>query len=122
MAEAAVTIIAASIPVLRALIKEISSSVDRYNRSTGNKSGMKSHTKNTPRGLHASNVITTVVGSRRDPHDPHGDAGSDKSILDAARAPGKIVQTQEIRLSYHDRSDNDSEQGYEMEYMGRKSE
>ncbi|KAI0388038.1 hypothetical protein F5Y04DRAFT_274892 [Hypomontagnella monticulosa] len=121
VAESAVTIIAASIPVLRALIKDISSSVDRYNRSTGNKSGLKS-TKNTPRGLHGSNVITTVVGSRRNPHDPHGDADSDKSILDAARAPGKIVQTQEIRLSFHDRSDNDSEQGYEMEYMGRKSQ
>ncbi|KAK6957452.1 hypothetical protein Daesc_000237 [Daldinia eschscholtzii] len=131
VAEAAVTIIAASIPVLRALIKDISSSLDRYNRSTGNKSGLKSHTKNTPRGLHASNVVTTVVSSRRnahDPHDPHGDAGSDISILEGAHAPGKsstsrggIVQTQEIRLSYHERSDNESEQGYEMESMGRKS-
>ncbi|KAI1386717.1 uncharacterized protein F4822DRAFT_431585 [Hypoxylon trugodes] len=125
VAESATTIIAASIPVLRALIKEISSSVDRYTRSTG-KSGVKSQSKATPRGLHASNVVTTVVGSRRDPNDPHADASSDKSILDAGRAPaktspGRIVQTQEVRLSYHDRSDNDSEQGYEMDYMGRKS-
>ncbi|OTB06547.1 hypothetical protein M426DRAFT_9677 [Hypoxylon sp. CI-4A] len=126
VAESSVTIIAASIPVLRALIKEISSSIDKYNRSNTNKSGLKSQTKDTPRGLHASHIVTTVVGSRRDPHDPHGDASSDKSILDAARAPGKIspgkiMQTQEVRLSYHDRSDNDSEQGYEMDYMGRKS-
>ncbi|KAI1379587.1 hypothetical protein F4677DRAFT_409721 [Hypoxylon crocopeplum] len=130
VAESSVTIIAASIPVLRALIKEISSSVDRYNRSTGNKSGVKSQTKSgtkgTPKGLHASNVITTVTGSRRDPQDPRGDVDSDKSILDAAREPGKssrggIVQTQEVRLSYHDRSDNDSDQGYEMESMRRTS-
>ncbi|KAI1646018.1 uncharacterized protein F4817DRAFT_341626 [Daldinia loculata] len=128
VAESSATIVAASIPVLRALIKEMSSSMERYNHSTGNKSGLKSHTKGTPRGLHASNVVTTVISSRRDPHDPHGDASSDKSILDGAHAPGKssearggIVQTQEVRLSYHDRSDNDSEQGYEMESMGRKS-
>ncbi|KAI0841234.1 hypothetical protein F5Y06DRAFT_216008 [Hypoxylon sp. FL0890] len=125
VAESSVTIIAASIPVLRALIKEISSSIDRYNRSTGNKSGMKSQSRATPRGLHHSNVVTTVIGSRRDPHDLHSDASSDKSILEAGRAPGKvepgrIVQTQEVRLSYYDQSDNDSEQGYEMEYMGRK--
>lgn len=126
VAESAVTIIAASIPVLRALIKEISSSIDRYGRSTGDKTGLKSHPRSTPRCLHASNVITTIIGSRRDPQDPQGDADSDKSILDAGRAPGKlepgrIVQTQEIRLSYHDRSDHDSEQGYEMDYMRKSS-
>ncbi|KAI0889261.1 uncharacterized protein GGS22DRAFT_153529 [Annulohypoxylon maeteangense] len=125
VAESSVTIIAASIPVLRALIKEISSSIDRYGRSTANKSGMKSQTRSTPRVLHPSNIVTTVVSSRRDPNEA-GDASSDKSILDAAHAPGKtslgrIVQTQEVRLSYHDRSDMDSEAGYEMEYMGRKS-
>ncbi|KAI6086112.1 hypothetical protein F4821DRAFT_278696 [Hypoxylon rubiginosum] len=124
VAESSATIIAASIPVLRALIKEISSSIDRYGRSTG-KSGAKSQTaKGTPRGLHASHVVTVI--SRRDPHDPHGDASSDKSILDAGRAPGKIepgriMQTQEVRLSYHDRSDNDSDQGYEMDYMRKDS-
>ncbi|KAI1775004.1 hypothetical protein F4818DRAFT_451940 [Hypoxylon cercidicola] len=125
VAESAVTIMAASIPVLRALIKEIASSIDRYGRSTGNNSGVKSHTEGTPRGLYSSNIVT-VTGSRRDPYDPHGDAGSDKSIFDAGRAPGKIepgriMQTQEIRLSYHDRSDNDSDQGYEMDYMRNDS-
>ncbi|KAI0160973.1 hypothetical protein GGR52DRAFT_154166 [Hypoxylon sp. FL1284] len=125
VAESSATIVAASIPVLRALIKEISSSIDRYGRSTETKSGGKGHSRGTPRGLHASHVVTTVV-SRRDPLDPYGDADSDKSILEGARSPGKleagrIMQTQEIRLSYHDRSDNDSEQGYEMDYVRKES-
>ncbi|XXG98193.1 molecular chaperone [Hypoxylon texense] len=125
VAEPSVTIIAASIPVLRALVKEISPSTDRYGRSTSKKSGSKSLNKGTPRGLHGSNTVT-VIGPQRDPYDPHGDAGSDKSILDVGRAPGKIepgriMQTQEIRLSYQVRSSNDSDQGYEMDYMRKYS-
>ncbi|KAI1762936.1 hypothetical protein GGR53DRAFT_393171 [Hypoxylon sp. FL1150] len=116
--ESSVTITAAWIPVLRALVKEILSSTDRYGRGTGNKSGVKSrNTKGTPRGLHASNIVTVV--SRRDPHDPHGDASSDKIILDARRAPGKIgsgwiMQSWEVRLSYYDHC---SDQGYEMNWI-----
>ncbi|KAI2462762.1 hypothetical protein F4781DRAFT_180659 [Annulohypoxylon bovei var. microspora] len=126
VAESSVTIIAASIPVLRALIKEISSSIDRYGRSTGNKSDVKSQAKGAPKILHQSNTVTTVVSSRRDTFDTHGDADSEKSILGAAHAPvhtslGGIVQTQEVRLSYHNRSDANSELGYEMDYTSQKS-
>ncbi|KAI5865176.1 hypothetical protein GGS23DRAFT_412999 [Durotheca rogersii] len=125
-AEPSVTIIAASIPVLRALIKGISSSVDRHhlsNSKSGLKSQTQSRTKSTPKGLCPSSVVTKI-GPRKDKHDPHDDAGSDKSILDAVREPanvepGRILQTQEVRLSYHERSDNESEQWYEMECMGR---
>ncbi|KAI1660847.1 hypothetical protein F4813DRAFT_386257 [Daldinia decipiens] len=115
VAESSATIIAASIPVLRALIKKVS--LDHYNRSTGNKPGPNNHTKDIPRGLHTSNVVTAVVGSQRDPHDPHGDTSSDRSILDERG----ILQTQEVRLSYHSRSDNSCEQEYDMESMGRVS-
>ncbi|KAI1077099.1 hypothetical protein F5B20DRAFT_593125 [Whalleya microplaca] len=133
-AESATTIIAASIPVLRALIKEIHTSADRYFRS--GKSGLKSSSKSEarksearrsearrtlPRGVHGSHIVTTVVCSRRDPSDSHGDAGSDVSILEAAPEPGKITQTQEIRLSYHDRSSDNDTMGYEMECVGSSS-
>ncbi|KAI0007086.1 hypothetical protein F4779DRAFT_593694 [Xylariaceae sp. FL0662B] len=128
-AESATTIIAASIPVLRALIKEIHTSADRYFRSTGKsgtKSGSKSEArksearKTLPKGLHGGHIVTTVICSRRDPNNVRGDASSDASILEAAPEPGTITQTQEVRLSYHDRSDNESV-GYEMGYVGRSS-
>ncbi|GAP84920.1 putative integral membrane protein [Rosellinia necatrix] len=135
-AEAATTIVAASIPVLRALIKELHTSGARYfsgekyasGRQEG--SGVRGSAKNHSKGnaskkgdsaLHTSRVVTTVTGhGSKYPYDVHGDTGSDKSILEATAEPGKIMQTQEVRLSYHDRSDNDS-MGYEMDVMGRRS-
>lgn len=136
-AEAATTIVAASIPVLRALIKELHSSGanyisrEKYGSGRHGGSGMGAtgrshHSKgmNSKKGdsaLHTSRVVTTVTGHcKKHPYDVHGDTGSDKSILEATTEPGKIVQTQEVRLSYHDRSDNDS-MGYEMDVMGHRS-
>ncbi|GAW12217.1 hypothetical protein ANO14919_015780 [Xylariales sp. No.14919] len=135
-AEPATTIIAASIPVLRALIKELHTSGAKY--FSGEKyasgrvdgSGVKGTARSQGKGngsrkresaFHTSRVVTTVTGhGSKYPYDNDGDTGSDKSILEATAAPGKIVQTQEVRLSYHDRSDNDS-MGYEMDVMGRRS-
>ncbi|KAJ2990454.1 hypothetical protein NUW58_g2940 [Xylaria curta] len=135
-AEADTTIIAASIPVLRALIKEIQTSGARYfsgekyasgahdgsdakGTARSNTKGKGFGSKKKESALHTSRVVTTVTGHRpKYPSD--GDMGSDKSILEAPAEPGKIVQTQEVRLSYHDRSDNDS-MGYEMDVMGRRS-
>ncbi|TGJ83679.1 hypothetical protein E0Z10_g5056 [Xylaria hypoxylon] len=135
-AEPATTIIAASIPVLRALIKEIHSSGAKYlsheryasgrQEGSGIKGSARSQTKGNgskKRGsaFYTSRVVTTVTGNgSKYPYDNNGDTGSDKSILEATAAPGKIMQTQEVRLSYHDRSDNDS-MGYEMDIMGRRS-
>ncbi|RYC61879.1 hypothetical protein CHU98_g4328 [Xylaria longipes] len=134
-AEADTTIIAASIPVLRALIREIKTSGARY--FSGEKyasgqnvygSGAKGTGRNQTKGnvsrrgdsaFHTSRVVTTVTGHcNKYPSD--GDTGSDKSILDAPAEPGRIMQTQEVRLSYHDRSDNDS-MGYEMDVIGGRS-
>ncbi|KAI1276149.1 hypothetical protein F5Y07DRAFT_367327 [Xylaria sp. FL0933] len=135
VAEPSTTIIAASIPVLRALIKEIHTSGARYFSGEKYASGQRdisapkgtgrSNTKGNSRkgesAFHTSRVVTTVTGrGTKCPYDVHGDTGSDKSILEATTEPGKIMQTQEVRLSYHDRSDNDSE-GYEMDVMGRGS-
>ncbi|KAI1755143.1 hypothetical protein F4782DRAFT_435552 [Xylaria castorea] len=130
-AEAAITIIAASIPVLRALIKDFKSSGGRY--FSGEKyasgridaPGAKGTGRSQPKGskksdsIFTSRVVTTVTcPGNKYPCD--GDTGSDKSILETSAEPGKIMQTQEVRLSYHDRSDNDS-MGYEMDIMGRRS-
>ncbi|KAI1351445.1 hypothetical protein F5Y01DRAFT_283172 [Xylaria sp. FL0043] len=135
VAEPSTTIIAASIPVLRALIKEIHTSGAKYfsgekyasghrdvsaAKGTG-RSNTKGNSRKGESAFHTSRVVTTVTGrGTKFPYDVHGDTGSDKSILEATTEPGKIMQTQEVRLSYHDRSDNDSE-GYEMDVMGRGS-
>ncbi|KAI3331993.1 hypothetical protein HD806DRAFT_478994 [Xylariaceae sp. AK1471] len=140
VAEPATTIIAASIPVLRALIKEIKTSgaryfsnekyisEQRYASGRGNGSGVKGTGRSGTKGssgkrvtsaFHTSRIVTTVTGHSKDPYDLRGDTGSDKSILEATAEPGKIMQTQEVRLSYHDRSDID-EMGYEMDVMGRR--
>ncbi|KAI0432621.1 hypothetical protein F5Y09DRAFT_301402 [Xylaria sp. FL1042] len=134
-AEPSTTIIAASIPVLRALIKEIHTSGakyfsgEKYGSGRRDGSGVKGTARTNTKGnsrkgesaLHSSRVVTTVTGrGTKYPYDVHGDTGSDKSILEATAEPGKIMQTQEVRLSYHDRSDNDS-MGYEMDVMGRRS-
>ncbi len=136
-AEPATTIIAASIPVLRALIKELHTSGakyfsgEKYGSGRRDESGVKgparSHTKGSgskkgDSAFHTSRVVTTVTGrGTKYPYDVHGDTGSDKSILEATAEPGKIMQTQEVRLSYHDRSDNDS-MGYEMDVLRRGSD
>ncbi|KAI3326452.1 hypothetical protein HD806DRAFT_532085 [Xylariaceae sp. AK1471] len=122
-AEAATTIIAASIPVLRRFVKEIKASVARYFSGEKNDSGAskgqeaKSRSRKAqPSVLHSSRVVTTVVSYHKDPFIPLGDASSDKSIFGRASEPGKSVRTQEARLSYHDRSDND-DLGYVMEVI-----
>ncbi|KAI0544881.1 hypothetical protein F4679DRAFT_563339 [Xylaria curta] len=132
-AEAATTIIAASIPVLRALIKEIKTSGARYFSGEKYASGRiddpaakgsgrnqsKGHGSKKGDSVFTSRVVTTVTcPGNKYPSD--GDTGSDKSILEASAEPGKIMQTQEVRLSYHDRSDND-DMGYEMDIMGQRS-
>ncbi|TRX98272.1 hypothetical protein FHL15_000917 [Xylaria flabelliformis] len=130
-AEAATTIIAASIPVLRALIKEIKTSGARYFSGEKYASGRidepavkgsgRGQSKGSKKGdsVFTSRVVTTITcPGNKYPSD--GDTGSDKSILEASAEPGKIMQTQEVRLSYHDRSDNDS-MGYEMDIMGQRS-
>ncbi|KAI0458646.1 hypothetical protein F5B21DRAFT_500152 [Xylaria acuta] len=133
-AEATTTIIAASIPVLRALIKEIKTSGaryfsgEKYDSGRRDGSGVKGSGRSQSKGngpkkvdsvFHTSRVVTTVTcPGNKYPSD--GDTASDKSILEAPAEPGKIMQTQEVRLSYHDRSDNDS-MGYEMDLIRRSS-
>ncbi|KAI1328336.1 hypothetical protein F5Y16DRAFT_419995 [Xylariaceae sp. FL0255] len=122
VAEACATIIAASIPVLRVLLKDINlSSAGRYfggSKKYAKSRDMESGSKTKSSALHSSRVVTTVTGKKPKEADMYGDTSSDKSILEPSER-GKIVQTQEIRLSYHDRSDVDSV-GYEMEPIARR--
>ncbi|KAI1259792.1 hypothetical protein F5Y18DRAFT_432924 [Xylariaceae sp. FL1019] len=137
VAEAATTIIAASIPVLRALIKDIKTSSNKYFKNkygsghlesgTGGTSQNNKRSRTQHSALHSSRVVTTVTGKRNNKKetDMYGDTSSDKSILEGHHGNhgnGHIVQTQEIRLSYHDRNDSDSNMGYEMEVMGQRQQ
>ncbi|KAJ3580275.1 hypothetical protein NPX13_g278 [Xylaria arbuscula] len=115
VAEPATTIIAASIPVLRALIKELHTSGAKY--FSGEKYGSGRPDASGVKASKGASKTRRVSAS----HQPSSDNGYWLSrILEGATEPGKIMQTQEIRLSYHDKSDNDS-MGYEMDVMGRRS-
>ncbi|KAI0141843.1 hypothetical protein GGR57DRAFT_397830 [Xylariaceae sp. FL1272] len=133
VSEAATTIIAASIPVLRALIRDIKTSSNKYFKSKYGSGHLESGTggtstnkrsRNHHSALHSSRVVTTVTGKRsvKKEADMYGDTSSDKSILEGNHGTGQIVQTQEIRLSYHDRNDSDSNMGYEMDVMGQRQQ
>lgn len=108
LAESAITIVAASIPFLRMLVREVSSGYASRGKYTGNSyqlqhqshgpsSGTRSKVKADP------GIYETEIG-RND------DTGSDKSILGDkdAQTAGQIVQTQEVRVEYGDSSDEAS--------------
>lgn len=104
-AETNVTIVAASIPVLRVLVKEVKSSARRYYVST------EDHTTNRS-GYRNQHTITISAGrNSRHQRIRSQDAQSDKSILDDK--PG-IVRTKEVAVEYHkreERRDEDIELG-----------
>jgi hypothetical protein len=147
-AEIAMTIIAASIPVLRVLLREVRHSSPRQGLSRygydidsqqvyayGTKNGaMVSISGGQPRTLHGSADMALRRLGRGDPKrhvamhkDNDLDDGSDKSILIAPIAPGRIVQTQEVNVEYQQSSDavtnmqghseGDVSEAYEMRRM-----
>lgn len=114
----AATTIAACVPVLRTLIREVST--NKHSGPTGGyfKSG-SGVDRNQRSRTNRSNVMS-VSGLAKTNGNGHGkgatvtvshDAASDKSILDAGH--GKIMKTEEIAVSFGDRGD-DSSIGYEM--------
>ncbi len=110
--ESTITIIAASIPILRVLIRDVKTSAVRYYASGDDSMAMRSkggqHTTNTTLST------TAVVISSGPPRISLGvqtDEGSDKSILGdlssmtmPTSADGKILQTTDIAVEYHDRN------------------
>ncbi|KAK3335102.1 hypothetical protein B0T19DRAFT_6 [Cercophora scortea] len=123
-AESNVTIIAASIPILRVLIRDAASS-RRYYKS--GQSGEPTNANSKFTGAKHSHAVVTISGgpldSQVDMQKQMTDDSSDRSILggDHPGAPktgpnGKIVQTQDFSVKYHTRDakkDRDSDE-YEM--------
>lgn len=101
-AETATTIIATSIPVLRALFSELRKNSSRryYNQSN-----LKSSTATRPhRSINQTTVVTVHARSRsRDASS--NDTASDKSIL---AGDSKIMKTSVVTINYHNRPVHES--------------
>ncbi|KAH7303322.1 hypothetical protein B0I35DRAFT_498578 [Stachybotrys elegans] len=111
--EIATTIIAASIPILRTLLRDLSTgrsyrNSGGYIRSTvGEDQSRKSRFN-----MHGGHAVTVVGGSKGPSSSASPDAASDKSILQGSF--GKIMKTEEIAVDYgHSGGD-----GYEMQSIG----
>ncbi|EXF72978.1 hypothetical protein CFIO01_04684 [Colletotrichum fioriniae PJ7] len=121
--ESGVTIMAASIPVLRVLIRDVASTARKY---YGN-SATRTNGSRFGGGLTRTNTVTVTTsttrkGSIRRKWDKLADDRSDKSILGVEPEPGfgKIVRTNEIVVQYDTRSDVEGHNGsYEMDQMDR---
>lgn len=108
-AETAVTVIATSIPVLRALFSELGSTSRSYIKSNSKDGfpGSQSHiTRNK------TNISTR---QRPDPQDDLKDSDSDRSIWPGGKP--YIMKTDEVTLTYDSRV-VDGENMYEMGAMG----
>lgn len=100
--EVATCIVAASIPVLRVLLREKRHLARKYYKES-----TSSSTKN-------KNNTVCITASRV--KSQRSDDRSDKSILDGdAGVSSRIVTTNEVSISYQDRKEDDSIGGYEME-------
>jgi hypothetical protein len=108
-----VTIIAASIPILRVLIRDAKTSYRSYYVSEHNDNNTSSKRIRT-RGQNS----VVVTGGRRSDNSSNNklDDGSEKSILEGRASPGKIVRKNEIVVEYQDRRDGESVE-YEMGHM-----
>ena len=98
-AESTATIVGASIPFLRVLVKEAKSTGDSYN--------LKNLT-----GKRGTGNASRIGRPNEKMYNRHQDDGSDRSILGGE--PGKlsghgaIVQTSELSVAFHERIDEES--------------
>lgn len=120
--ESGVTIMAASIPVLRVLVRDVASSARKYYGS----SGTRTNGSRLGGGLARSNTVTVTTstrkGSIRRKWDRLADDKSDENAPGVASKPefGKIVMTNEIVVQYDTRSDVDGHnESFEMDQMDR---
>jgi len=124
-AEAAVSIMAASLPVLRVLIRDVkNSSANKYGRHTDETGDMYGSTrKSHVRGYQN----TTTVTVERLPSEERGyfgadDGASDKSIIRDAAAPttaaGGIIRRDEVKVAYSTYRPEDSD-GYELQNVSQ---
>lgn len=104
------TIIAASIPILRVLIRDAKTSyrnyyVSEHNDNTG---AVSKRSK--------SNTVIVTAGRRTQNGTVKQDDDSEKSILEGKASPGKILRRNEIVVEYQDRKEGENME-YEMSHM-----
>lgn len=102
-AEVAVTIMAASIPVLRVLVREVKAST-RQQYGPSKETMGNSRPMTTVVIASTGNFGQTAKGSQVS--NAHSEDGSEKSIVGEKLRGGGIVQTQEIAIEYHERRTN----------------
>ena len=117
--EVAVTIMAASIPVLRVLVKEVKTATKRY--ASGSVNSFHSKSFSSPSSAHFKTVVTSHHGkepfeemrfSSSYPATPASSLrkGSSSGLQDGGETG--ILQTQEITIHYHNKgSEPDLEMG-----------
>ena len=112
-AEVSVTIMAASIPAMRVLFRDLRSSARRYYNGSYDQSGTA--TTNPERRYGGHSHSTQIKSQARDLKDD----SSDKEILSPSAGSSKILRVDEVEIEYRARSDraaSASEHGeaYEM--------
>lgn len=112
-AESCVTIIAASVPILRVLIRDVKTSYRNYYVSEQNDNNTAPNRSRT-RGQNS--VVVTAGRRSHNPSTNKLDDGSEESILDGRASPGKIVRRNEIVVEYQDRKDGESVE-YELGHI-----
>jgi hypothetical protein len=115
VAEVAITIVAATIPVLRSM--SIQSSVPTQDNGAYFRSVSCDEIARRAR-THKPGVNTITVSSKGRSRSgvprPSGDSDSDKGMLFGRVSP-KIMLTAEVQINYADRSDTDSNFYYELD-------
>lgn len=112
-AESCVTIIAASVPILRVLIRDVKTSYRNYYVSEQN----DNNTASKRSRVRGQNSVVVTAGRRSHITSTNKlDDGSEKSILEGRASPGKIVRRNEIVVEYQDRKDGESVE-YELGHM-----
>jgi len=121
-AEIATTVMAACLPVLRVLLRQVTSSAQQYHSSFEPVSNL--HVK----GTRATTTVTAAENPLKSHAGKDDDTGSDKSILERSAGVGKqIVQTSEVIVEFHnqgrDRRNEDSDSmGHGAYEMGNRRE
>ena len=111
-AESCVTIIAACIPILRVLIRDVKTSAQRYYVSNTNRSGVHSSAHHS-KVRDNQNTITITAGRRTDTSSSH----QDEEERGLTRESGKIMQTREVAVEYQEHRDWASD--HELDDMRR---
>jgi len=123
IAESAVTIVAASIPILRVLVREARTTARRYYVSkdgASSGSGLRSKAGRTQNNTVVISSGNLASADRQANISKIQDDSSDKSILSdgpyraSGTGNGRIVRTKEVNVAYQSRKDTDSDD-FEMQ-------